>query len=58
MAFTDVFLGALAVLLATSAGAFLIFFFKQINQKFYSPMLAFAEGVMVFSVIELPMVNL
>jgi ZIP family zinc transporter len=41
------------VLLATSAGALLVFFFRRIGRLEYSAMLAFAAGMMGYSAIEM-----
>jgi len=49
----DVLLGALAVLLATSAGALLVLFFRKIGKLEYSVMLAFSAGMMAFSALEM-----
>ncbi len=49
----DFALGALAVLLATSAGAAATFFFGCIDKRQYSAMLSFAAGAMAFSSVEM-----
>ncbi|MGV8176233.1 MAG: ZIP family metal transporter [Candidatus Bilamarchaeaceae archaeon] len=45
--------GALIVLLATSAGALGVLFFRRFSQATYSAMLAFSSGVMAFTAIEM-----
>lgn len=49
----DVVLGALAVFLATSAGATVAFFFGCFGRTKYSAMLAFSAGAMAFSAVEM-----
>lgn len=49
----DVLFGAIAVLVATSAGALLVLFFKKIGKTEYSVMLAFSAGMMAFSSLEM-----
>jgi ZIP family zinc transporter len=49
----DILLAALAVLLATSAGAAVVFFIGCIDRMKYSAMLAFAAGAMAFSSVEM-----
>ncbi len=53
MAVPDYALGALALLLATSAGAMAGFFFGCIDRLKYSAMLSFAAGAMAFSAVEM-----
>lgn len=53
MAFSDLFLGALCAMLATSLGAALILFFRRIGTFTQSAMLSFAAGVMCFSTAEM-----
>jgi ZIP family zinc transporter len=53
MAFTDLALGALAVLLATSAGSFAVLFLKGIGRRGSSSMLSFAAGIMAYSAVEM-----
>jgi ZIP family zinc transporter len=53
MAFTDVFLGAATVLIATSAGAAFVFFFGRLGRKGNSALLGFSSGVMLFSAFEM-----
>lgn len=49
----EVVLGALAVFLATSAGAVAAFFFGCVSKAKYSAMLAFSAGAMAFSAVEM-----
>lgn len=53
MALLDVFLGALVVFAATSAGALLILTFRRIGPLGYSILLSFSAGVMAYSAIEM-----
>jgi ZIP family zinc transporter len=53
LALTDLGLGALTVLLATSAGAFAVLFLKGVGRRGNSAMLAFAAGVMAYSAVEM-----
>ena len=53
MAFSDVVLGALAVLAATSLGSVFVLFVRSIGRVLYSGMLALSAGVMTFSVMEM-----
>jgi len=53
LALIDLALGALAVLLATSAGAVAVILFKCIDKTKYSAMLAFSAGVMAYSALEM-----
>lgn len=49
----DILLGALAVLLATSAGAFTVFFLGCMDERRNAAMLAFAAGIMAYSSFEM-----
>jgi len=53
MAFADVLLGAFAAMLATSIGACGVLFFKKIDQRAFSVLLAFSAGIMAFSTVEM-----
>ncbi|MDD5318089.1 MAG: ZIP family metal transporter [Candidatus ainarchaeum sp.] len=53
MAFADLLLGALAVLLATSLGALSVVLFRRLGKGFYPAMLAFSAGVMAYSSVEM-----
>lgn len=53
MAVPDFALGALAVLLATAAGASAAFFFGCVDRRQYSALLSFAAGAMAFSSVEM-----
>jgi ZIP family zinc transporter len=53
MSFFDLSIGAATVLLATSAGAFLVMFFGCMDERKKSAMLAFSSGAMVFSSLEM-----
>jgi len=53
LALFDLALGALTVLLATSAGSFAVLFLKGVGRKGNSAMLAFAAGVMAYSAVEM-----
>jgi ZIP family zinc transporter len=53
LAFTDLALGALTVLVATSAGSFTILLFKGISDKGKAAMLALAAGIMTYSAVEM-----
>jgi len=49
----DILLGALAVLVATSAGAFAVLFIGCVDERRNAAMLAFAAGVMGYSAFEM-----
>lgn len=53
MALIDLALGALTVLLATSAGSLAVLFLKGVGRRGNSAMLAFAAGVMAYSAVEM-----
>lgn len=53
MALYDVALGALVVLLATSAGSAVVMLFGCFGRRGYSAMLAFSAGAMAFSSVEM-----
>lgn len=49
----DILLGALAVLIATSAGALVVLFFGCMDERRNAAMLAFAAGIMSYSAFEM-----
>ncbi|MFH1306799.1 MAG: ZIP family metal transporter [Candidatus Micrarchaeota archaeon] len=53
MQMIDPILGAVLIFFATSLGAAIVLLIKKITRKIYSVLLAFAAGVMGFSVIEM-----